>query len=161
MTRGVNPIPEKYKAATPYLRIKGAAAAIDFYKQAFGAVETERIMMPDGRVGHAEMKIGDALFMLSEEFAEMGILGPQSLGGTSVGTLVYVVDVDAVVSHAVACGATLNRPVADQFYGDRSGQVLDPFGHLWMIATHIEDVPSDEMRKRAAALFGAPNAAAE
>jgi len=156
MSDTVQPIPDKYKAAMPYLRIKNAAAAIDFYKQAFGAVETERIMMPDGRVGHALMAVGEALFMLSDEFAESGINGPQSLGGTSVGIMFYVVDVDAVVGKAVACGGKLLRPVADQFYGDRSGQVLDPFGHLWMIATHKEDVSGEEMRKRAAALFGAP-----
>ena len=151
MTNIVKPIPEGYHTATPYLIVKGAARAIDFYTKAFGAKEMMRMAQPDGRIGHAEIKIGDSPIMLADEFPDIGARSPQSLGGSPVSILLYVEDVDAVFSQAVAAGATLQRPVADQFYGDRTGGVTDPFGHVWYIATHKEDVSSEEMKKRAAA----------
>jgi PhnB protein len=152
MASAVKPIPEAYQGATPYLCIRGAARAIEFYKQAFGATELMRIAQPDGRVGHAELKIGAALFMLADEFPEMGFRSPQALGGSPVTIHIYVEDVDATATRAVAAGAKLLRPVQDQFYGDRSGQFEDPFGHTWSIATHVEDVSPEDMKKRAAAL---------
>ena len=145
------PIPKGYHTATPYLIIKGAAKAIEFYKKAFGAAEVMRMTQPDGRVGHAEIKIGDSLIMLADEFPEMGSRSPQSLGGSPVSILLYVQDVDALTSQAITAGAKVVRPVKDQFYGDRSGSLEDPFGHQWHIATHVEDVPPKEMKKRAAA----------
>ncbi len=145
------PIPNGYHTATPYLIIKGAAQAIEFYKKAFGAAEMTRMTQPDGRVGHAEIKIGDSLIMLADEFPEMGARSPQSLGGSPVSILLYVQDVDALTSKAITAGAKVVRPVKDQFYGDRSGSLEDPFGHQWHIATHVEDVPPEEMKKRAAA----------
>jgi PhnB protein len=145
------PIPKGYHTATPYLIIKGAAKAIEFYKKAFGAAEMMRMTQPDGRVGHAEIKIGDSLIMLADEFPEMGARSPQSLGGSPVSILLYVQDVDALTSQAITAGAKVVRPVKDQFYGDRSGSLEDPFGHQWHIATHVEDVPPEEMKKRAAA----------
>jgi PhnB protein len=147
----VKPIPEGYHTATPYLIVKGAASAIEFYKKAFGATELLRMVQADGRVGHAEIKIGDSPILLADEFPEMGARGPQSLGGSPVSILLYVEDVDALFSRAVAAGAKVLRPVQDQFYGDRSGGVTDPFGHLWYIATHKEDVSPEELKKRAAA----------
>jgi PhnB protein len=151
MPTRARPIPEGYHSVTPYLTIKDAARAIEFYKQAFGATEMFRMARPDGRVGHAELKIGDSPVMLSDEFPEMGARSPQTLGGTPVTIHLYVEDVDAVVRRAVGAGARLTRPVADQFYGDRNGSVTDPFGHVWWVATHQEDVPPDEMERRAAA----------
>ena len=151
MTSKTKPIPEGYHTATPYLIIKGAASAIEFYKKAFGATELMRMADPSGRIGHAEIRIGNSPIMLSDEAPEMGYRSPQSLGGSPVGILLYVEDVDAVFSQAVAAGAKVERPVADQFYGDRSGGVTDPFGHVWYIATHKEDVSPEEMHKRAAA----------
>ena len=151
MTNIVKPIPEGYHTATPYLIVKGAARAIDFYTKAFGAKEMMRMAQPDGRIGHAEIKIGDSPIMLADEFPDIGARSPQSLGGSPVSILLYVEDVDAVFSQAVAAGATLQRPVADQFYGDRTGGLTDPFGHIWYIATNKEDVSSEEMKKRAAA----------
>jgi PhnB protein len=148
------PIPAGYEAAIPYLCIRGAAHAIDFYEKAFGATELLRMAQPDGRVGHAEIKIGQAIVMLADEFPEMGFKSPQSYGGSPVTIHLYVEDVDAVARQAVAAGATLQRPVADQFYGDRAGQLLDPFGHVWHVSTHKEDVPPEELRRRAAALYG-------
>jgi len=145
------PIPKGYHTATPYLIIKGAAKAIEFYKKAFGAAEMTRMTQPDGRIGHAEIKIGDSLIMLADEFPEMGARSPQSLGGSPVSILLYVQDVDALTSQAITAGAKVVRPVKDQFYGDRSGSLEDPFGHQWHIATHVEDVPPEEMKKRAAA----------
>jgi PhnB protein len=142
----VKHIPEGYHSITPYLIFKGAAAAIDFYKKAFGA--TELFRMPDTsgkRVGHAELKIGDSHIMLADESPEMGYLSPQTLGGTPVSILLYVEDVDSTVPRAVAAGAKLVRPIKDQFYGDRSGTLQDPFGHVWTIATHIKDVSAEEM----------------
>lgn len=145
----VQPIPDAYRAATPYLIIDGAAAALDFYQRAFGAVEIMRIPGPDGRIGHAEIKIGDAPIMMADEFPNMGFRSPKALGGSPVSLLVYVNDVDATFARAVAAGATAVRPVQDQFYGDRSGVLIDPFGHCWNLATHKEDVPPEELTKRA------------
>jgi PhnB protein len=145
------PIPEGYHTATPYLIIKDAAKAIEFYKKAFGAKEMMRMSQPDGRIGHAEIKIGNSPIMLADEFPEMGARSPQSLGGSPVSILLYVEDVDAFAEQAVAAGTKVVRPVKDQFYGDRSGSFEDPFGHQWHIATHVEDVAPEEMHKRAAA----------
>ena len=154
MTSKVNHIPEGFYTVTPYLIIKDAAKAIEFYKQAFGATEVLRIASPDGKIGHAEIKIGDSHIMLGDEMAEMGYLSPQSLGGTPVTMMIYVEDVDTVAGQAVAAGAQVLKPVENQFYGDRAGSFTDPFGHQWHIATHIEDVSPEEVRKRAAALYG-------
>ena len=151
MAGKVKPIPEGYEGATPYLIVKGAANAIEFYKKAFGATEIMRIPAPGGKVGHAEIKIGNAIIMLADEFPEMNHRSPQSLGGTPVSILVYVQDVDAFVKRAVAAGAKVVMPVETKFYGDRSGSLEDPFGHHWHFATHVEDVPPDEMAKRAEA----------
>jgi PhnB protein len=152
MTSKVKPIPEGYHTATPYLIVHGAARAIEFYKKAFGAVELFRMPQPDGRVGHAEIKIGDSPIMLADEFPEMGARSPQSLGGSPVSILLYVEDVDAVFNRAIAVGAKVLKPVENKFYGDRSGGVEDPFGHQWHIATHQEDVAPEELQKRAATL---------
>jgi PhnB protein len=150
----VNPIPDGYPRVTPYLSIDGAGAAIDFYSKVFGATERGRMPDPDGRIGHAELQIGDSLIMLADEYPEMGIRGPKAVGGTPVTISVYVEDVDGVFDRAVELGAKALRPVEDQFYGDRSGQFEDPFGHRWSVASHIEDVPPDEMAKRAAEAAG-------
>jgi PhnB protein len=150
----VKPIPDGYHTATPYLIVQGGANAIEFYKKAFGATELFRMADPGGRVMHAEIKIGNSPIMLADEFPEMGYRGPKALGGTPVSILLYVEDVDARASQAVAAGAKVQRPVKDQFYGDRSGTFEDPFGHVWTIATHKEDVPPEEMSKRAAAAGG-------
>jgi PhnB protein len=151
MTSKVKPIPEGYHTATPYLIIKDAASAIEFYKKAFGATELFRMADPRGKIGHAEIKIGNSPIMLADEVPEMGYRSAQSLGGSPVGILLYVEDVDTVFNQAIAAGAKVERPVKDQFYGDRSGGVKDPFGLVWHIATHIEDVAPEEMQKRAAA----------
>jgi PhnB protein len=151
MPEKVNPIPEGYHSVTPYIVVDGAARAIEFYKQVFGATELFRMDGPDGKVGHAEIKIGDSHVMLADEHPEMNARGPRSFGGSPVSLMLYVEDVDATVARAVEAGATLKRPVADQFYGDRAGGVEDPFGHFWYVATHVEDVPPEELRKRAAA----------
>ena len=145
------PIPDGYRTATPYLIIKGASDAIEFYKRAFGATELLRMADPQGRVGHAEIKIGDSVIMLADEHPAMGYRGPRSLGGSSVSILLYLADVDAVFERAVKAGAKAQRPVADQFYGDRVGGIEDPFGYRWFIATHKEDLTMDEIRRRAAA----------
>lgn len=150
MATNVKPIPEGYHSVTPYLIVKGAAKAIEFYKQAFGATETLRMAQPDGRIGHAELKIGDSTIMLADEFPEINARGPESLGGTPVMIHLYVEDVDAVAKKASSAGAKELRPVKDQFYGDRSGMFADPFGHKWNIATHKEDLSDEEIRKRAA-----------
>ncbi len=144
----VNPVPDGYHTVTPYLIVKGAAQAIEFYKAAFGATEVMRLPTPDGRVAHAEVQIGDSKVMLADEFPEMGATAPQ--GGTPVGLCLYLPDVDAVTERALAAGAKLERPVKDQFYGDRSGTVVDPFGHKWTISTHVEDVAPEEMGRRMA-----------
>lgn len=151
MTDKVNPIPEGYHSVTPYIIVSGAARAIEFYKQAFGATELFRMDGPDGQVGHAEIKIGDSHIMLADEHPQMGARGPQTIGGSPVSLMLYVEDVDVTVGRAVEAGATLKRPVADQFYGDRTGGIEDPFGHVWYVATHVEDVPHEELQKRAAA----------
>jgi PhnB protein len=142
-------IPDGYHSVTPYLIVKGAADAMKFYKRAFGAAELMRMASPDGRIGHAEMKIGDSVIMLADEHPEMGHRGPQSLGGAAVSLLVYVDHVDEVFKKALASGAKEMQPLKDQFYGDRSGTLQDPFGHQWTLATHIEDVAPDELRRRA------------
>ena len=143
----VNPIPPGYAGATPYLIIRDAARALGFYKEVFGAKETLRLDYPDGRVAHAEIAIGQGHVMLSEELPERGFRGPLSFGGTPVSLLVYVKDVDAVFAKAIAAGAETRHPVADQFYGDRSGTIVDPFGHVWSIATHQKDMSGEEMQK--------------
>jgi PhnB protein len=148
----MNWIPEGYHSATPYLIIRGAARAIEFYKRAFGATELLRMAAPDGSVGHAEIKIGDSVIMLGDENIEAGIVSPTTLTGSAVGILLYVQDVDAIVAQAAAAGAKITRPVKDQFYGDRTGGIEDPFGHIWYLATHIEDVSQDEMKRRMANL---------
>ena len=148
----VNYIPKGYHSATPYLICKGAARAIDFYKQAFGATELMRFPGPGGSIGHAEIKIGDSPMMLADEMPQMGYRSPASLGGSPVSIMLYVQDVDKVVNQAVKAGAKLERPVADQFYGDRNGTIQDPFGHVWTIGTHKEDVSPEEMQRRAAAM---------
>jgi len=142
-------IPEGYRTATPYLIVQGAADAIEFYKRAFGATEMLRMADPQGRVGHAEIRIGDSVIMLADEHPAMGYRGPRALGGSSVSILLYLDDVDTVFERAVKTGAKALRPVADQFYGDRSGTLEDPFGHVWTIATHVEDVPPEELKRRA------------
>ena len=151
MTKAVKPIPEGFHTLTPYLIIKGAAQAIDFYKRAFGAEELFRMAGPDGKtVGHAEIKIGDSIVMLADDVPEM-FRSPQSLNGTPVSFLIYVEDVDAAFNRAVEAGATVARPLENRFYGDRTGMLADPFGHQWSLATHIEDVAPEELEKRAAA----------
>lgn len=147
-SRPVHHIPEGYNSITPYLIVKGAADAIDYYKNVFGATEVMRMAQPDGRIGHAELKIGNSHIMLADEFPEMDHHGPLSLGSSPVSILVYVEDVDAIVNRAVAAGAKILKPVQDQFYGDRSGFIRDPFGHLWGVATHKEDVSPQEMQER-------------
>jgi PhnB protein len=143
------PIPEGYEGATPYLSIRGAAKAIDFYKQAFGAIELMRMDQPDGRVAHAEIAIGKARIMIADEFPEIGFRSPETIGGSPVIIHLYVEDVDSVVERAKQAGATVTRPPNDEFYGDRLAQLTDPFGHVWSFATHIEDVSPDEMQRRA------------
>jgi PhnB protein len=145
------PIPDGYHTATPYLIVNGAAEAIEFYKRALGATELLRMTDPQGRIGHAEIRIGDSVIMLADEHPDMGYRGPRSMGGSSVSILLYVDDVDTIFGRAVSAGATVQRPIANQFYGDRSGKLEDPFGHVWSIATHVEDVPPEEMLRRAEA----------
>jgi PhnB protein len=147
---GVKAIPDGYYSLTPYLVIKGAAAAIEFYKKAFGAVETVRMPGPGGEIMHAEVKIGNSTLMLSDENHERGYLAPPSRGGNSSSVMLYTDDVDKVFKQAVAAGAKADMPPADMFWGDRMGNITDPFGHSWAIATHKEDVSPDEMQKRMA-----------
>jgi PhnB protein len=152
-------IPDGYQTATPYLIVKGAAEAIEFYKRAFGATEMLRMADPQGRVGHAEIKIGDSVIMLADEHPSAGYRSPRSLGGSCVSILLYLEDVDAVFERAVKAGAKALRPVTNQFYGDRSGTLEDPFGHVWTVATHVEDVSPEELKRRAdAALRSASSA---
>jgi PhnB protein len=146
----VSAIPEGYPRLSPYLIVDGAGAAIDFYVSVLGATERVRMDQPDGKVGHAELQLGDSVLMLADEFPEMDNRGPKSVGGTPVMMSLYVEDVDAVFKKAIGAGAKERQPVENQFYGDRSGQFEDPFGHRWSIATHVEDVPADEMERRAA-----------
>jgi len=150
----VKPIPEGYHSLTPYLICDGAAAAIEYYKKAFGAIELFR-MDHQGKIGHAEMKIGDSPFMLADEYPEMGYRSPKALGGTPVSLMIYVEDVDTVYKQAIDAGATEVKPLQDQFYGDRSGTLTDPFGHVWTVATHKEDVTMEEMNRRMASAHGA------
>jgi len=147
----VKPIPDGYNQAIPYLACRNAAKALEFYAKAFGATEQMRMAAPDGKIGHAEIKIGNALIMLSDEYPEMKVQSPQTIGGTPVGIHVYVPDVDALNERAIAAGATVEREIANQFYGDRSVTLSDPFGHRWFFATHVEDVAPDEMKRRAEA----------
>ena len=147
------PIPDGFHGATPYLCCRDAARAIEFYRRAFGATETMRLAEPGGRIGHAEIKIGQAVIMLSDEYPDFGAVSPQSIGGTAVAIHLYVADVDALVRQAAAAGATVHRQPEDQFYGDRSATLSDPFGHRWTFATHIEDVSVEEIRRRYAALL--------
>ena len=149
------PIPEGYHTVTPYLAVDDAAEAIEYYTKAFGAKERARMETPDGKIGHAELDIGDSLVMLSDPFPQASTRSPKELGGTSVSVFMYVEDVDAVVKQAVDAGAKVTMEVADQFWGDRFGSVMDPFGHLWSIATHVEDVPPEEMAERAKAAMAA------
>lgn len=150
----VKPIPDGYPRVSPYLCVAGAAAAIDFYTRVFDARERMRMEAPSGKIGHAEVEVGDSVVMVSDEFPEMGAQSPASVGGTPVTLSVYVEDVDAVFDRAIEAGATAIRPVEDQFYGDRLGMFADPFGHRWSVATHVEDVPPDEMERRAAEAMG-------
>lgn len=152
-TNSVKPIPEGYHAATPMLAIREAASAIEFYKQAFGATELMRFAEPDGKIAHAEIMIGDARIMIADEYPEYNT-SPQALGGSTVTIHLYVEDVDARIARATAAGAKLLHPVENQFYGDRTGQLADPFGHVWMLSTHQEDVPEQEMQQRFVTLFG-------
>jgi len=150
----VRPIPEGYHSITPYLVISEAAKAIDWYKQAFGAQQTLRMEDPTtGKIGHAELKIGDSYIMLADEYPDMGYRSPKTLGGAGISLLLYVKDVDGTVKQAVDAGAKLERPLQDQFYGDRTGTIQDPFGHIWTIATHIEDVSPEEMLERSKKAF--------
>jgi PhnB protein len=151
----VKPIPDNYPQVMPYLCVDGASAAIDFYRTAFGATERMRMSESDGRLGHAELEIGTAVVMLSDEFPDLGIRGPKAIGGTPVTISLYVENVDEVFARAVEAGATALRPVADQFYGDRTGQFVDPFGHRWSVATRIEDLSQQEMAERAGAATSA------
>jgi len=146
------PVPVGYHTVTPYLIVSGAAQALDFYKRALGAIEQMRMPGPEGKVMHAEIKIGDSVIMLADEFPEMGARSPQALGGTPVGICLYVPDVDSLFNQAIQAGGKVERPLQNQFYGDRSGTFIDPFGHKWTIATHIEDVTPEEIGRRMAAM---------
>jgi PhnB protein len=150
----VSPIPKGYHTITPYLHVRGAAEAIEFYKRAFGAEELFRMQAPGGPVMHAEMKIGSSPFMLSEEMEDWGNRSPSTLEGTSFSMMVYVEDCDALFRRAIEAGATEVMPLTDHFYGDRSGVVADPFGHKWNLSTHVEDVPPDEMDRRMNEMMG-------
>ena len=145
----VKPIPEGYHSVTPYLIVRGCAAAIDYYTKAFGAVEMFRFPATDGKIGHAEIKIGDSVIMLADEHPALGYNGPQTIGGTAVSLMIYVEDVDAVFERAITAGGTVKEKLQDKFYGDRTGTVIDPFGHIWHIATHKEDLSMEEMERRA------------
>jgi PhnB protein len=147
----VNPIPDDYPRVTPYLYVDDAAAAITFYCEVLGGTERMRLPSPGGRVGHAEIQFGPAVVMLADEHPEMGTAGPRTVGGTASSLLLYVDDVDATVAAAERAGARIVQPIEDKFYGDRSGQIEDPFGHVWSLASRVEDVPPDEMARRAAA----------
>jgi PhnB protein len=148
----VKAIPEGYHSVTPYLVVSGAAKALDFYQRAFGAEERVRMPGPEGKIMHAEIQIGDSMVMLADEFPEMGARSPQSIGGTPVGLCLYVENVDKLFEQAVAAGAKVERPLQNQFYGDRSATVIDPFGHKWTLGSHIEDVTPEEMERRMATM---------
>ena len=149
------PVPAGHRTVTPYLAIKNGVKALEFYKKAFGATETFKLLMPDGRLGHAEIRLGDSLIMLSDEFPEFDWKAPDTLGGSPVSIHLYVEDVDACFKKALAAGAKERKPLMDQFSGDRSGQLEDPFGHLWWVATHKEDVAPEELQRRVQAMFSA------
>jgi PhnB protein len=151
----VKPIPEGYHTLTPYLAIDGAAEAIEYYTKVFGAKERGRMLAPDGKIGHAELELGDSMLMVSDAVPQATTRPPRELGGTTASVFMYVEDVDAVVQRAVDAGATITMEVADQFWGDRFGSIRDPFGHSWSIATHIEDVSPEEMTERAKAAMAA------
>jgi PhnB protein len=151
MANKPKPIPDGYHSVTPYLIVDDAARALEFYKKAFGAKELMRMPKPNGKIGHAEIKVGDSAIMLADESPEVGARSPRSFGGSPVSIFLYVEDVDTTFAKAVDAGGKVQRPVADQFYGDRMGGIEDPFGHAWYIATHVEDVSPEEMKKRAAA----------
>jgi PhnB protein len=151
----VKPIPEGYTTPIPYLTVDDAEAAIEYYKKAFGAKERTRMLMPDGKVGHAELEIGQSIIMLSDPFPQASTRSPKELGGTSASIFLFAEDVDAVVKRAVDAGATVTMEVADQFWGDRFGSITDPFGHVWGIATHVEDVAPEEVAERAKAAMAA------
>jgi PhnB protein len=155
----VQPIPEGYNTVSPYLAVDDAEKAIEYYKKAFGAEETVRMNGPDGRIGHAELKIGDSHLMLSDPFPQSSTKPPTELGGTSVSIFMYVEDVDAVVQKAVDQGATVTMEVEDQFWGDRFGSITDPFGHNWSIATHVEDLTPEEIEERGKAAMAAMTSA--
>lgn len=146
--KAVKPIPEGYRSVNAYLCVDDAARAIEFYKEAFGATERFRMEAPGGKIGHAEIQVGDTIVMLADEMPEMNFNSPRTLGGPTCHFMLYVEDVDARVEQAVKAGATLKKPVKDEFYGDRSGSVEDPFGHLWYVATHIEDPSPEEIKRR-------------
>jgi PhnB protein len=154
----VKAIPDGYHSATPYLTVDGAEDAIKFYEKAFGARERTRMQSPDGKIAHAEIEIGDSVVMLSDPLPDFVTKSPSELGGSTASIMLYVEDVDATVQQAIDAGATLEREIEDQFWGDRFGAVVDPFGHMWSIATHVEDVPPEEMAKRAEAAIAALNA---
>ena len=150
----VQPIPQEYPRVTPYLCVDGASAAIEFYARVLGTTERMRMDMADGKVSHAELQLGNGLIMLADEFPEIGVRSPKAFGGSPVTLSVYVEDVDAVFERAQRAGAKVLRPLEDQFYGDRSGQFEDPFGHRWTVASRVEDVPPEEMARRAAEAAG-------
>ncbi|HVH80881.1 MAG TPA: VOC family protein [Stellaceae bacterium] len=148
----VNPIPDGYRSLTPYLIVPDGAGAVRFYEQVFGAKLRLKLARPDGKLGHTELEIGDSVVMLADEHPDHHAYPPRHFGGSPVTLHLYVEDVDALVARAVAAGARLTRPVENQFYGDRSGSFTDPSGHVWHVATHVEDVPPDEINRRAAAM---------
>jgi PhnB protein len=152
MAPAVKPIPEGYRSITPYLIIKGAARAIEFYKQAFGATEVMRFPGPDNTIGHAELRLGDSVIMLADEMPNGQYRSPDAFGGSPVSLMIYIEGVDQVFARALSLGAKQIRAVEDQFYGDRSGNLVDPFGHIWTVATHVEDVSAEEMQRRMEAL---------
>jgi PhnB protein len=154
MSQKIDPIPTDRPRLGPYITVHDGAAALDFYGRAFGAIETSRLAEPGGRIGHAEVRIGESVLMLSDEFEEYGARSPRTLGGSPVMLHLYVEDADAVVAAAEAAGATVDQPVEDQFYGDRGGKITDPFGHRWWIAMRVEEVSDEETRRRATALYG-------
>jgi PhnB protein len=148
----VKPVPDGYSTATPYLIVSDAATALDFYKSAFGAAEIMRFAMPGGKLGHAEIQLGNSRIMLADEFPEMGYVGPSSLGGTPVSIHLYVDDADSLFNRAVGAGAQVLRPMKDEFYGDRTGTLKDPFGHMWSVASHKENVSVEELHRRMSAM---------
>jgi PhnB protein len=153
MSTHVKPIPDGFTAVTPYLIVKGAAQAIEFYKRAFDAEEVMRLAMPDGKVAHAEIRIGGAVVMLADEAPQWKAWSPQTIGDTACSLMLYVDDVDAAFKRALEAGASQTMEVADQFYGDRTGGLKDPFGHKWTLGTHVENVPPEEIERRAAEMF--------